>query len=138
MKIEEDLREFLISGRKLDYDYSKAEAGDVGLCSIEELSESSVWVAPPDGEGYFEVPAISLTNRCEDYDPGFILLWLPNERLYGAWDGDHWELTVFPNITWSDIASSPLKYINLQWYPDDTIGRSFKPVGYKLEQGLPF
>ena len=30
------------------------------------------------------------------YDPVGVLVWLPVEGCFGAWDGDHWDLITFP------------------------------------------
>jgi hypothetical protein len=101
-----DLEIFLRSGKQLDYDAAATETGEIGLKSLSEIELGVVWVnskvsplkddAPHAGEiGYYEVPAISLTKICGNYDPEFLLLWLPNEKLYGVWDSDDWYLYVF-------------------------------------------
>ena len=85
-----DLLDFLRAGEQLDYDYSKCEPGKVALKDPSALELGVVWLHsggsafreddPNAGEeGYYEIPAVSLTGKCEAYDPEFILLWLPNE-----------------------------------------------------------
>ena len=115
MNIDIELENYLKSDEKLAYDFSKAEPGEVRLCSMDELKLGVVWVSPESGDGYFEIPAVSLTNYCEAYEPEYILLWLPNEQVYGAWDCDHWELIIYEDASWSDIANDPVSYINAQW-----------------------
>jgi hypothetical protein len=94
-----DLVDFLKSGRRLEYDASETEPGAVGLNRLEELKEGEIWIgtdAPEDPnnekEGYYAVPAVSLSGECDGYDPEFILLWLPDQKKFGSWDCDHWIL----------------------------------------------
>jgi hypothetical protein len=104
MNLENSLTEFLKSGKKLEYDHDKAEPGFVGLCSFKEIKKDIIYLeGPKKGKSYYEIPAVSLTNENEFYEPEFILLWLPNEKLYGTWDCDHWDLYVFENTNWEDI-----------------------------------
>jgi hypothetical protein len=139
MNFENSLLEFLKSGKKLDYDYDRAEPGFVGLCSHDDLKEEIIYIEGPNqGESYFEIPAVSLTNDNEYYDPEFILLWLPIEKKYGTWDCDHWDLYIFENANWKDIELNPLPYINFQWDQDKKVGVLFDPTGkYELKQGWP-
>lgn len=66
----------------------------------------------------YEVPGVSLTASAEEFDPDGLLVWLPNERQFGVWDGDHAYLMVFSHkVTWSDITANPAQYINSQWDP---------------------
>ena len=141
MEIPEDLKAFLARGDQLFYDYSKAEPEKIELCSLNELSTGVIWLAPEDeyADGYHEIPALNLVSNCETYEPDYILLWLPNEKLYGAWDCDHWQLTVFKDTTWTDIVKNPLPYINAQWYPGKGYGQLYRPYSkYPFKQGMPF
>ncbi|WOT03965.1 hypothetical protein [Shewanella youngdeokensis] len=141
MEFPSDLCDYLKEGNQLDYDVSKAEAGKVGICNLAEIKSGVVWVSPEDDEidAFYEITAVSITNYCEDYDPEFILLWLPNEKVYGAWDCDHWVLTIFPNASWTDIAENPLPFLNAQWYPESDLGQVFNPASkYELILGRPF
>lgn len=130
--------EFLKLGKQLDYDYSKCEAGRVGLMRLDQLVLGEVRVFTEDTAGleddpraaefgYYAVPAVSLTGECASYNPEYLLLWVPDDRLFGSWDCDHSVLTVFPNITWEDIVTDPLPYLNAQWYPDRGVGIPFRP-----------
>ena len=135
MNLETDLEEFLRKGNQLTYDISLCEAGYVGLGSFDQLILGKIWVSPEEGEGYYEIPAVSLSVGCESYAPEYILLWLPNEKQYGAWDCDHWILTVFPGVSWKDILVNPLFYLNAQWHGQ---GSKYIPISYSLNSGMPF
>src|SRR5262249_59832368 len=95
---------------------------------------------PKAGErGYYAIPAVSLSGECKHYDPDFILLWLPREKLFGTWDNDHWVLKVFREANWADIVASPGGYINSQWDADDKVGSQFVPwPQYEFKSGRPF
>jgi hypothetical protein len=137
---------FLQAGRQLKYDHNLIEAGEVKLKRLDELSQGEVWINtdiegdPHFGEdGYYSIPAVSLAGECKNYDPEFILLWLPEEKLFGTWDSDHWVLTVFRDTGWPDIVASPAAYINTQWDVNDKLGSQFVPwPKYKLKPGRPF
>jgi hypothetical protein len=151
MNLPGDLVEFLNSNQQLDYDFDKCEPGKVELKSLAELTLEEVWIDseecplqeddPHRGEeGYYAVPAVSLTGECDGYDPDFILLWLPNEKMFGTWDCDHLDLLIFPNVTWSDIVNDPLKYVNAQWdNQNHKTSEYFKPYPkYEFKAGKPF
>ena len=144
--LPDDAVEFLRAGRRFEYDASRVEAGEVKLKRLEELSLGEVWIGtdmngdPHAGEdGYYAISAVSLIGECKAYDPDFILLWLPQERLFGTWDCDHWVLKVFRGASWSDIVASPAAYINAQWDWQDTLGSQFVPwPQYEFNSGRPF
>lgn len=147
LKLPQDLVGFLNSGQQLSCDYARCEAGLVGLKRLDQLSLGEVWIEPGgaddphmDEEGYYAVPAVSLTGECRTYEPEYILLWLPDMGAYGTWDNDHWVLQVFPGVTWTDIAADPLKYINAQWaYPDAVAAEVVKPYPmFPFKKGCPF
>jgi len=144
-----DLVVFLRDGRELTYDAGKCEAGQIRLVPLGEHTVGEVWVNPadkPDGqdphggeEGYYAIPAINLVAECEGYQPEFILLWLPDSKLYGTWDCDHWILSVFLGVTWAGITQDPLKYINAQWYPNSVESEEVVPwPKYRFKKGRPF
>ena len=140
VKLPEDLISFLKSDSKLDYDESLAEPGFVGLVGHEQIVQGVVWIeGESSGNSYYEIPAVNLTVENEYYDPEFILCWLPNEMMFGAWDSDHWELFTFRDISWTQIAQDPLPYINCQWDPHQKVADKFDPKGkYELIDGWPF
>jgi hypothetical protein len=83
--------EFLKAGKQLSYDFKAVECGEVKLKPLDKLQLKEVWIDTDSDEdphafedGHYSVPAVSLTGECESYDAEFILLWLPNEQLFGA------------------------------------------------------
>jgi hypothetical protein len=138
--------EFLRAGRQLKYDFGRIEAGEVKLKQLEQCSLGEVWIGtdiPGDPHakehGYYTIPAVSLTGECKNYSPEFILLWLPQEKLFGTWDCDHWVLKFFRNASWKDIVMNPAAYINAQWDCNDQLGSSFVPwLQYEFKSGRPF
>ncbi|MCO1335741.1 hypothetical protein MO867_15500 [Microbulbifer sp. OS29] len=135
MELENDLREFLSKGNQLEYDISCAEPGQIGLYHLDELKPGVVWIYPESDDGYYEIPAVDLTSKNDHYAPEYLLLWLPNEKMYGAWDCDHLVLTVFPETTWKEIVKNPLPYINAQW---EDGGEVYEPTHYPLKPGCPY
>lgn len=144
--LPDDTAEFLRAGRRLEYDTTRIEAGEVRLKRLEELTTGEVWIGTDlagdphaDENGYYAIPAVSLTGECKSYDPEFILLWLPRERLFGTWDCDHWILKVFRGASWSDIVANPTGYLNAQWDNTDKLGTAFVPWSdYEFKTGRPF
>lgn len=144
--LPKDTVEFLRAGQQLKYDSTRIEVGEVKLKRLNKLSLGEIWIGtemdgdPHAGEdGYYAIPAVSLTGECKAYDPEFILLWLPKEKLFGTWDCDHWVLTVFRGAGWSDIVAKPAGYINAQWDSQDKLGSPFVPwPNYKFKSGRPF
>ena len=138
--------DFLRAGRQLEYDFRRIEAGEVKLNRLEQLSQGVVWIGtdlPGDPHakesGYYAIPAVSLTGECKNYSPEFILLWLPQEKLFGTWDCDHWVLKVFHDASWKDIVANPAAYINAQWDFNDQLGSPFVPwPQYGFKNGRPF
>ena len=151
LKLPTDYIEFMESKGVLEYAHEEIEPGLVGLTPMPNLELGEVWVNsdgspnasddPHAGDdGYYSVPAVSLTNKCDSYDPEFILLWMPHEECFGTWDCDHWDLFVFDNTSWLDIVENPAKYIEAQWADiDRDIGSHFKPYPkYKFKTGRPY
>lgn len=141
MNIPKDLEEFLRQSKELEYDGETCEAGTVKLKKLEDLKVENIKIStkhvPRISErddpnknkgGTYAIPAVSLVAECENYDPDFVLLWLPEERKYGALSGAHAdELLVFSSATWGDIAGNPVKYINAQWKGDYSAAEDFNP-----------
>jgi hypothetical protein len=144
--LPDDAADFLRAGRQFTYDHATTEPGEVKLKSLDELTLEEVWIGTDlqgdphaDEDGYYAIPAVSLTGECESYDPEFILLWLPQERLFGTWDCDHWVLSVFRGTSWSDIVAKPAAYLNAQWDCADELGTPFVPwPNYRFKPGRPF
>ncbi|MFZ2970173.1 MAG: hypothetical protein WA063_03435 [Minisyncoccia bacterium] len=141
LKIPKDLEDFLRRREELEYDKFQCEAGQVKLTKLEDLRLENLRIntkkVPRISEeedpnknksGAYTIPAVSLISDCEDYDPEFILLWLPKEQMFGALSGEYSnELIVFPNATWNDIVNDPVEYINAQWKGDYSAAEDFNP-----------
>ncbi len=150
MLLPKDLIDFLKSGKELEYDADKCEPGQISLLPFDELTIGEVYVNseesplaekdPHSGEkGYYSVTVVNLVSDCDGYDPEGILIWLPEQKIFGTWDSDHWDILVFPNASWLDIVSDPAKYINAQWAPDDVEYEYFEPFPkYPFKTGKPW
>jgi hypothetical protein len=144
--LPDETTDFLRGGRQFEYDHRSIEPGEVKLKSLDELAMGEVWIGTDlqgdphaEEDGYYAIPAVSLTGACKSYDPEFILLWLPRERLFGTWDCDHWILRVFRGATWSDIVASPADYLNAQWELSGELGTQFVPwPDCVFKRGRPF
>lgn len=126
--------EFLKAGKQLSYDFKSVETGEVKLKRFEDLILGEIWSdTDMEGdphqfeEGHYAIPAVKLTGECEHYLPEYLLLWLPNEKMFGAWDSDHGVLTVFNGATWADIVANPAPFISAQWNPESGVGTRFQP-----------
>jgi len=149
-----DLETFLKKGSKLEYNPGEFEFGKVELQGFSDLELGAVWVNSAQSpliendphakeEGYYEVPAVSLIYDCEycdynDYYFQFILLWLPNEKLFGSWDNHNWNLFIFPNATWNDIVINPILFLNARLESDSSMTEFFQPwPTYEFNRGIP-
>ena len=119
-----DLLAFLSGGGQLSYDPSAAEPGRVKLRSTSDLRIGRVYAAPHspldpnrNEPGVYRIPAISIIETCEHYDPHHILTYLPFEHSFAALDGDHAIINVFTGASWTDIVSAPTQYLNALWQP---------------------
>ena len=148
--LPQDLIDFLRNKKRLRYDYALCQAGKIKLKNIHDLSIEDVYVDSEESplskddpnagkKGYYAVPAISLVAECQGYDPDGILVWVPDISMFGSWDCDHWDLLVFPNITWTQIAANPLPFINAQWQPHIVSCEFFAPWNiYEFTKGKPW
>ena len=138
LNLPEDLIQFLKAGKQFDFGEDESEAGQVTLHRLEDLQLATVLVDSEEApfqkedpnagrDGAYEVPAVSLSAECDGFDPEFILLWLPEEGLFGSWDSDHYDLYVFLNATWNDIVANPIPYLDAQWDLNRQVGEYFKP-----------
>jgi hypothetical protein len=119
-----DLLEFLANGGELSYEASLIEPGRVRLRAAADLRIGRVYAAahspldPNRNEsGVYRIPAISLIESCEHYDPHHLLTYLPFERSFAALDADHARVTVFTGASWADILKAPGQYLNALWQP---------------------
>jgi hypothetical protein len=145
-----ETEEFIKRGEQFVYDASQCEAGEVKLKRHDELTLSEVYVNSEQSpiqsedphandEGYYIVRAVDLVGECPAYGAEGILMWLPDYKVFGTWDCDHWDMMIFPCSSWSDIVANPARYMAAQWGPDLEIGEYLKPWDKcKFKQGKPF
>jgi len=150
LNLPQDLITFLQTNKTLKYDPVECEAGLITLFPVSELTLGEVYIDseaspliktdPRAGEkGYYSVPAVNLVADCEGYDPEGILIWLPEQELFGTWDCDHWDVRVFADVKWTDIVNDPVKYINAQWSPDRVDNEYLIPwPKYSFYKGRPW
>jgi|GEM_PF-5614159 len=117
-----DLVSFLDTQRTFNTDHEKLECGLVEFFSVEELRIGYVYVAPQgvkdpncNNEGVYKVTAISLVKTCERYSPHNLIVYLPFENAFAMHDCDHAKITVFKDVSWSDITKTPERYLNSLW-----------------------
>ena len=66
------------------------------------------WDPNKDRSGRYLVAGISIVKTCDNYSADGLLLWLPTEERFGAWDDDHLELWVFSEtVDWDSITKDP-------------------------------
>jgi predicted DNA-binding WGR domain protein/tetratricopeptide (TPR) repeat protein len=49
---------------------------------------------------------------CEEEEPSYFLVWLPDIDLYGLWSRSSYALYVFPGMSWSDIEKRPSSFVD--------------------------
>lgn len=104
----------------VDAPLRKFEVCSSGLCDAFEPAT--------DADEYREYEGYDLISACSaDYEPEGILIWFPKLRQYGSWDCDHLLITVYPGVTWAEIAAAPTWYVNGQWYPEKVGGKMLNP-----------
>ena len=125
-------------GKLKEYDINKAEPGKVKLIPQNNLQIEDIYIeGDREGETYYSIPAINLIEDCEEYDPEFILCYLPNEKKYATWDCDHWVLYDFENTSWNNIKENPLMILNAQWHDTDVNKELFDTSNYEQIEGWP-
>lgn len=130
--IPEDLRVFLAAGGTLEYDPATCDAGKVSLRKLDELrrclfsvncDETEVAHEDPnaDNPGSYLVEGVDLVREADGgYGSEGLLIWLPLDGRYAAWDSSHNRMFVFDTADrWGDIAHSPARYLNAQWEVGD-------------------
>jgi hypothetical protein len=124
LNLPADLVAFLAAGKQLEYDPEACDAGAVTLVPLARLKLQRFPVETggdafrgddPNAPGVnsYLVLAVDLVASCNgDYDPAGLLLWLPIERRYAAWDSSHCKIDVFAEeVTWERIAADPARYL---------------------------
>ena len=129
LHLPDDFKQFLQNRQQLNFDSTQCETGAIALNSLSELKLSTfllqTYASPIEEDdphreqaGFYHVPAVSLLKECENYYPQMLLVWLPQESLFGTGDEEHGHLLVFSGATWTNIASKPIPYLEAQWTPD--------------------
>jgi hypothetical protein len=124
LHLPSDLVAFLTARKQLEYDEEACDAGAVKLIPLGKLKLQRFPVETSGDPSYKDDPnapgvnsylvlAVDLIGQCnDDYEPAGLLLWLPVERRYAAWDSSHCTIDLFPaDVTWERIAADPLPYI---------------------------
>ncbi len=140
MELPDDLIAFLQSKRQWNYNAAESEMGNITLNELSELKVETfhlqTYATPLESEdphvedevgGYYHVPAVSLVKECEFYSPQFLLVWLPQEGLFGNGDEEHGHLLTFPSANWADIVAQPAQYLEAQFMPGNGISEYLRP-----------
>ncbi|WP_160153569.1 hypothetical protein [Microbulbifer sp. ALW1] len=140
MNLPQELKDFLSNDSQLKYDFSESECGAIRLLSLNQLREDAIDVEMAEcfysseeqhqcgPWGKYQIKVVNLVASCDGYTSEYILLFIPKENVFGAYDADHSSLIIFPNAKWADIVKSPLNYINAQWDGVDGIfAQEFDP-----------
>jgi len=141
--IPDDLRKYLAKNRKnltLTWpDTLQQEVTAVDLFGLDELRFQTFDIDT--GEYYLNYHEVGedleLRYRLKgvdlikdvgaSYRPEGILIWFPQFKEYGTWDGDHEIITMLPGVTWKEISLNPGKYVNAQWYLDQVNHYHLRP-----------
>ena len=130
--IPSDLREFLLLKANLLLQWDRlypVEVERVFFFRIEELSLHNFELSTyeyfsnhsepgKDPESVYDISGVDLIKEIENYSPDGVLIWFPQFAEYGSWDCDHGLITMFPDVSWTEIMNDPGKYVNAQWYPE--------------------
>lgn len=130
--VPDDLRAFLSRGGQLQYDATDSQVGNVTLYPADQLSFSLFSVNCEDTDvaeedphqddgGSYLVEGIDLIAEADGgYGSAGLLIWLPQDQRYAAWDSSHNEMFLFdPATRWDDIVQAPLRYLDAQWQAGD-------------------
>lgn len=126
--IPTDLHEFLKSGRQLEHDVAMSDVGEVRMVNLNQVQLALFSMNCDDTEhcaedphredsGSYLVEGIDLIHESTGgYESAGLLMWLPLDKRYAAWDSSHNKIFVFEESTqWADIARDPNRYLNAQW-----------------------
>ena len=123
-----DLLTFLREGRQLEFDIQKSEIGPIQLVNAEDLQPTTIEVFPgcqsivddpyEELDGLYFVDVYDLIAEAEHYDPEGLFCYITALNCYGCVDSEHGDVITFPGLNWTQLAASPLPYLDAQW--DDT------------------
>lgn len=81
-----------------------------------------------DPNAYYEFEGVDLLAKTEGYYPDGVLIWFPEFKQFGAHDGDHGIIRLFPpDKGWNEIQTELGKYVNAQWYPERVGNELLRP-----------
>jgi hypothetical protein len=129
---------FLKAGQKLKYNAAQTEVRPIVLYPLEQLTITTFEVITEDTpahahdpnrkkSGRYVVRAVDLVAECDAYGAEGILAWLPDDKVFAAFDPDHAHLIVFPKAKWGDIVKAPAKFLDAQWGNFEAIGKHIEP-----------
>ena len=134
-----DLVAFLRGDRSLNCDLSDCEIGAFTFHPLDAVTEIELllstqgdeWIAddPYGGNGHYVVLAHDLLASSEDYDPLGLFVYVQQLSAYGSFDCDHESLIIYPDLTFTDFLTAPVRYINAAWGPDPEIAIPVNPIG---------
>ncbi|BDD08092.1 hypothetical protein FUAX_05240 [Fulvitalea axinellae] len=70
---------------------------------------------PKKEHGIYTGKAINLMKNSEYYDPLGVLMYLPDLKMVGTWDGGHYQIGVFQGVTWKEISADLSSFIVSMW-----------------------
>jgi len=130
-ELPEDLLGFLRAGRRLDYDESISQVGYISLKRAADLAVTTIETFPncqsiiddpyADLDGLYQIDVYDLVAESERYDAEGLLSWIVALKQFGCVDPEHGDVISFPDLTWTELANDPLRYLDAQW-ADDHIG----------------
>jgi hypothetical protein len=127
MFLPSDYMDYISAGQHLKFKFSKkAELSFATLCTMADIRNINIMLNPSieykdlntKRQGKYILPVLDLVEDVgTDFNSMGILVWIPDIKLFGTWDSDHYELTVFKDKTWADILAAPEIYFNAMWQP---------------------
>ncbi len=127
LDLPQEYIDYLSKEKHLKFKFSgKAEISFATLCTITDIRCINISLYPstehndPNSKrrGRYILKVLDLVEDIGgDFNSMGIFVWVPDIKLFGTWDSDHYELTVFKNKKWTDILSNPEVYFNAMWQP---------------------
>jgi hypothetical protein len=140
--LPDDLVAFLAAGKRLEYDPSRCEMGELELAPLAELQRREFPSRPNEqdeefhfihdddpnhDDGVYLVPAVSLVAFSSLWEPNGLLLWLPNEQHFGGWSDVLLRVHVLRQVSWTELAEDPLRFLNALFNRDEALVDELTP-----------
>lgn len=123
--LPDDLLAFLRAGSELRYDVKGSEIGRIKLKRDVDLDLTTITTFPGcqsiiddpyDAlEGLYQIDVVDLVAEFESYGTEGLLCWIVALQRFGSIDPEHGDVITFPGVTWTELAASPLRYLEAQW-----------------------